>query len=223
MQTEIIEKPMLFSGPMVRAILEGRKIQTRRVVKFHPGPGCYNADGYNTVTDRAIVRVPWTAPNIEALIKCPHPVGSRIWVRESFSFSLRGVGTTGFRNLVKYSADLAEKEVPSKHQSQFYRMVNTKNGRGWLSRPSIHMPRWASRITLEVTDVRVQRLQEITDEDAYAEGITDEQADNHYYDGPQPIMPFIHLWESINGPDAWAANPWVWVYSLKMLEAPHGK
>ena len=90
-------------------------------------------------------------------------------------------------------------------------------------RPSIFMPRWASRLTLEITGVRVEQVQDTSDEDAYVEGITEEQAIEHWYDGPQPALAFAELWDSINAKRGygWDSNPWVWVVEFRKLD--HGK
>lgn len=191
------EKPILFSGPMVRAILDGRKTMTRRVVKLPPdavsvtvdpggtifGPGPYikagNPDGYDY-------------PRIH----CPYDPGDRLWVRETWCCY-----TPMLRN-PRYKAD-------------------GHNDAGWTWKPSIHMPRWASRITLEVTDVRVERVQEITDDDAKAEGCPTVG----WYDGPRPKLWFSHLWDSINAARGygWDVNPWVWVVSFRRVDQAEGK
>lgn len=176
------ERPILFSGPMVRALLDGRKTQTRRVVKPQP------VDPF----DGAQLR---TAVSAYALAgPCPYgEPGDRLWVRETWAKA----GEQGDR--VEYRADTAD----------------PKAGK-W--RPSIFMPSWASRITLEVESVRVERLQDISEADARAEGVT-----------PAPftkagraahlvhVEAFESLWGSINGPDSWAANPWVWVVAFRRV------
>lgn len=180
-------KPMLFSAPMVRALLEGRKTQTRRIFKGtseHKGP--YNpsylemyqkSSGWGTIA--------------------PHPVGSEIWVRETWA------------------------EFPS-DGDWIYRADHPEKLAGQLKwRPSIFMPRCASRITLKVTDVRVQRLQDISKEDAKAEGIRDDGAayldymsgDYHF---SWAVSSYQSLWESINGPGSWDANPYVWAYTFEV-------
>lgn len=172
------ERPILFSGPMVRAILEGRKTQTRRVVKPQPAhiAGIGTVLNIDTITGKA----------------CPYgKPGDRLWVRETWD----GVRLDGGGALVSYRAD-GDKPV-------------TDDGR-W--HPSIHMPRWASRITLEVVSVRVERLQEISEEDAMAEGVA--LAEN--YRGP--VAHFASLWEQINGLGSWNANPWVWVVEFRRVQ-----
>jgi hypothetical protein len=179
------ERPILFSAPMVRAILEGRKTQTRRIVK--PQPDGIRAKfhhfdfvGQAVFTDGSYVQCPYGKP------------GDRLWVRESFSRSPLGV---------LYRADFVKTARASRW------------GDRW--RPSIHMPRVASRILLEITDVRVERLNEITEKDASAEGVS---ADVFLGDTPTAIVPFCMLWESIHGPGSWEKNPWVWVIEFKIIE-----
>lgn len=191
------ERPILFNGDMVRAILDGRKTQTRRVVK--PQPGSDN-------------RIPWPGrKNIVANIRdervlgfCPYgQPGDRLWVRETWAMS-------GYQR-VEYRAAPAD--------GSDFRCVDR-----W--RPSIHMPRWACRITLEITGVRVERLQEISEKDAKAEGLhyhSDMYGYRLYgkYSGIGPtddvgaLDAFRSLWESINGPSSWDATPWVWVIEFK--------
>lgn len=180
------ERPILFSAPMVRAILAGSKTQTRRVLKPQPQSG--------------------DEPG-SAMFPCPHGRrGDRIYVREAFSYT-RGEGIAD-RGGVWYWAD-----------------GNPQHGDWARPKPSIHMPRWASRITLEVTAVRVELLQDISAIDIVSEGAV-ERAHNDQF-GHNPVSRFdgkVYLdlrslwragWESINGPDSWAANPWVWVVEFR--------
>lgn len=200
------ERPILFSGPMVRAILDGKKTMTRRVIKPQPemeldgeilpdGTGGY---GWEPVLP------PWS--------KWPYQVGDRLWVRETWQII---DGCDGPEDNPVYRAD---GELSYTDDEPFR----------W--RPSIFMPRWASRIALEITAVRVERLQEITEEDARAEGIIDGGCLNcgeHEPCGcnnPQPDArdSFVWLWDSINGKTCpWSSNPWVWVISFKKQEADH--
>lgn len=185
------ERPILFSTEMVKAILEGRKTQTRRVVKKQPhGAGEW-------VRQLAS----WLFPNVNPYIKlkCPYgQPGDRLWVRETFL-----VERSQHKDFYEYKADYS----------------NTFAG-DVCWKPSIFMPREACRILLEVTDVRVERLQDISEEDAIAEGISlpnyAEQAIKDIF-FPEPSAIYSELWESINGKGSWDKNPWVWVIEFKKV------
>lgn len=194
------EKPILFSGEMVRAILDGRKTQTRRALKVQP----LDILPMNVPNQWATLRE--RAPNHGDVIKCRFGVpGDRLWVRETFC--------VGFDNEQSWHY-----RATDPNPAEFSRM-------GWKWKPSIFMPRAASRITLEIVDVRVERLQEISEGDCFAEGIkpiecldcdalilTHRAGDSHYDD---PIPAYKSLWERINGAGSWALNPWVWVVEFK--------
>jgi len=189
------ERPILFSAPMVSAILAGAKSQTRRVVKW---PAWLLADDY----DNAALELR-SSPEIALMqdgrpmrrFRCPYgQPGDRLWVRETWAVPHRYDGH-------------GPSNIPTLDVRVHYAASEDRGGLRW--RPSIHMCRWASRITLEVTGVRVERLQEISDEDAKAEGVADL---GERLLGVTPHRArFFNLWESINGPGSWDANPWVWV------------
>lgn len=193
-------KPILFNAEMVRAVLSGRKTQTRRIVKRQPhGFGSWVASAKE-----------WLFPNINPHTSavCPFgSVGERLWVRETWAHHKLAVNArTDDEGPFVYAADtMAEQH---------------RLGDRWT--PSIHMPRWASRITLEVTGVRVERLQDISEADALAEGVACELVDSYARARPQNPRPagfaYRDLWESINGPDSWLANPWVWVVEFKRVD-----
>lgn len=195
------ERPIIFSGEMVRAILEGRKTQTRRVIKPQPS-GDVGAWPYDDHRENWLV--------------CPY--GSqecRLWVRETWRPFVLG---SRFNQEVdiEYRAD-GQKILH--HPISSEKLEKWEGGFSDCSwKPSIHMPRWASRITLEITDVRVERVQDITDADAVAEGIDPEE---DKYDGHQvPKVNFSFLWDSINEKRGfgWDANPWVWVVEFKKVK-----
>ena len=183
------DRPILFSAPMIRALLDGRKTQTRRVLKPQP----------TSIGDK-----------IDAVLE--YRVRDRLWVREQCATWIEGPETVTYP--VIYAADDPEWDA-----------IKTEARRDkpeWKVRTSIYMPRWASRLTLTVTNVRVQRLQDISEADAVAEGIEpfsgiDPMCNGYrdYYKNSAPgfwLHPrasFSSLWNSINGPDAWEANPWV--------------
>ncbi|CAB3888814.1 hypothetical protein LMG26788_03731 [Achromobacter pulmonis] len=209
------ERPILFTGPMVRAILAGNKTQTRRVVKpWEPRPGsaAVPAD-ISYLPDFTCYRT-----------TCPYgQPGDRLWVRESTHRRpmlnlLTGEPLAEKYDGGAYTADGADVLTPEGFDLAW-----------WYSRkscPSIHMPRFACRLVLEVTGVRVERLQVITEEQARAEGITDGGCTNCGHnepcgcDAPAPsaIDSFAYLWGSINGPGSWDANPWVWFVEFRRIE-----
>lgn len=200
------ERGMIFNGEMVRAILDGRKTQTRRIVKLQP-----DEDGLAKVTNG-----PWVDTS-ERNYRCPFgDVGDRIWVRETWAEA--GASAP---NLKLYRANYPE-HVPSHYEN-----VPPANEIRWT--PSIHMPRWASRILLEITDVRVERLNAISEEDAMREGIDADRlaesqdnydciADHNMTGRPTAKGYFSDLWQSIYGEESWKANPWVWVIDFKRVE-----
>lgn len=217
---------MLFSAPMVRAILAGTKTQTRRVVKPQPPCGCsYSINGAQS---HALCfkseTTTWVAPTPKSTdhrLQCPYgQPGERIWVRETWaawsSFSDEADEVEGT------AQDLVERGISRAHIS--YRADYQTHADRW--RPSIFMPRWASRITLEIVSMRVERLQEISEADALAEGLYPNpkyaHAKLYTWDGIQgnsnnPIYAYQLLWESINGAGSWELNPWVWVVEFKRI------
>lgn len=175
------DRPIIFSAPMVRALLDGRKSMTRRILKPQPkmlnggfplnnGRGSYSTDAG------------WT--------RYSYSVGDRLWCREAFSY---GWPVEGNHQLP---------ECNQEHAITYRADGNHPFGGGKWKSP-IHMPSWASRLTLIVTDVRVQRLQDISAADAIREGVTlvEESLED-------PREAFRAIWTSIHGPEAWDANPW---------------
>ncbi|HCI4212516.1 TPA: hypothetical protein NO485_004991, partial [Klebsiella pneumoniae] len=205
---------MIFNSEMVRAILDGRKTQTRRIMKIQPehsGLGLRRViDSKNGSDDGKYFWSSSDACGLKARSKsfaCPFgAVGDRIWVRETWAEA--GASAP---DLKLYRANYPE-HVPS-----IYENVPPAEEIRWT--PSIHMPRWASRILLEITDVRVERLNAISEEDARAEGIIDGgclncgETEPCGCANPEPDATdaFAYLWQSIYGQENWNANPWVWV------------
>lgn len=183
------ERGIIFSGPMVRALLAGRKTQTRRIVKGvdkcpHGYDEVRSVDG-GTITCAG-----------GAILTCPYGVpGDRLWVRETHA----GDNCCGW----VYRAD---------HPSADIRAGDLDDGEQSLRRwtPAIHMKREACRIVLQVTGVRVERLHEISEKDAEAEGVEER--------GPLARTAYAILWDSINGAGAWRANPWVWVVEFRRVQ-----
>lgn len=219
------ERPVLFSAPMVRAILEGRKTQTRRIVKMPSDlidrvqfvraefadkstPGQCGA--FWVMEDGGPVGSP---------ISCKYgQAGDRLWVRETYGDCTPGAdaltGTKWQRPWYRADAD-AYGLLGHDGDGPVY-VEDVK----W--RPSIHMPRLASRIGLEVTGVRVERLQDISEADAIAEGI--ELLHGRYtfngglHESRSAVNAFFALWDSVHGQGAWDANPWVWVVEFRRVK-----
>lgn len=227
------ERPILFSAPMVRALLAGTKTQTRREVKPQTA----------ILTDEMARAFGVQPPLVEnsAVVRCPYgAVGDRLWVKETWftTENLDGIKPTDLSSDVRinYAADLAADDII------FGRL-----------RPSIFMRRWMSRIILEIVSVRVERLNDISESDAHGEGIFRKdygRVCGHFgkwqdvgeCSAPEHTHPqrpgwqwretsshtecldtawgaFANLWNHVNGPSAWAANPWVWVLTFRRVEA----
>ena len=195
------EKPILFSAPMVRAIIEGRKTQTRRLVKQKQNPHDFlcgindsRDDPYNYGFENPQVMGHFiTLPEQ----RCPYGrIEDHLWVREAM---WRNKETKEF---LGYVADDERKYQNNKTVKKI---------------PSIHMSRWASRITLEVTDIRVERLQDITQADACAEGVLLKSWEACDSFNTTPERQFCKLWKDINGPESWDKNPFVWVIEFKRI------
>lgn len=205
------ERPILFSSPMISALLSGAKTQTRRVVKRVP-----DANGTSFTPGELLGVGDWWST-------CPYGVpGDRLWVRETWGFTAQ-VTTDAHPRFMReqdtsflvYRADVPAQDAATE------RTLSRLSAAPW--RPSIHMPRWASRITLEVTDVRVERLQSISEEDARAEGVAPMTGEDCWSDGTCRTA-FEYLWGQLNGFEGesrvratWARNPWVWVVSFRRL------
>lgn len=198
------ERPILFSAPMVRALLAGTKTQTRRAAKLTAGAHVKEPGGHRR----------WHPADPEATLACPYgQPGDLLWVRETWHDA-----SSSLHSCALYRADGIDLHWDK-----------------WT--PSIHMPRWASRITLEITRVRIERLQGISEADAKAEGIERATDFPGWYRHPLrgdspgladagkagkcptafPRLAFQALWESINGPASWDANPWVWAIEFRRL------
>ncbi len=226
------ERGMIFNGEMTRAILDGRKTQTRRPVKFpvhDKNLGCELAG--NELAGEL------SAGNyLNSAFGKP---GDRIWVRETWQAIHDYCDENGHVDERRYA-----RSIP-RHRGNYWHPVyeeawgnESREDREFPWRPSIHMPRWASRILLEITDVRVERLNAISPEDAESEGL---ECTNFTGFGDEPGLPsypepdvyfdplkkqwkeyppeaFAGLWESIYGEGSWQANPWVWVIEFKRVE-----
>jgi len=216
------EKPILFSSEMVQAILAGRKTQTRRVIEPQP-----IFDGfYYEYKDIPWLKTGDPLPFIGHL--CPHGVpGDQLWVRESWRTVEVDSGLDG----VLYKADNHFQPIENTQAAADLwcdAHKNAKHGKAW--RPSIHMYRWMSRIMLCVVNVRVERLQDISEEDAIAEGLVSwksEKTDAIHYGikasdvwEADPRITYKRLWDKVNSDRGYSfeSNPWVWVISFKVVK-----
>ncbi|PJG67804.1 hypothetical protein [Acinetobacter seifertii] len=233
------ERPILFNAAMVQSILKGRKTQTRRIVKAKKGADCPD---YMWVDEYALKDViEWREQNNRwfgckeyrtlAFSDCPYgQIGDRLWVRETFCYAW---------NEDDHICDKDGNPVWDAKDAHIYYAASETNVEGkWI--PSIHMPRHASRILLEITKIRVERLNDISEEDSIAEGVESvviqdnisveggwTRADRDMWKGYKNKErayrdtakdSFTSLWQEINGSDSWTQNPWVWVVEFKDIQ-----
>jgi len=212
------ERPIIFNADMVRAVLDGRKTQTRRIVKWRgldeglnlqfSGLRASKETGGWVIESNSRTSSEWRCQPTP----CPFgAVGDRLWVRETFGFEIRSVGGSPHEQIV-YRASKPD-------AVRLYDCNGKPQPMKWT--PSLHMRRKYSRITLEITGVRVERLWDITEDDAKAEGCTFEAL--RFKPGTREVEEMGHtavcqfggLWQSIYGADSWQVNPWVWVIEFK--------
>lgn len=242
------QRPILFSAPMVRALRDGSKTQTRRVVKVRneqpPAWATFAQEGQMLTTSgscpsglfywseeqaptgplKTLQRWPLSPPHHPMAgdhywTPCPYgKPGDRLWVRETHAPRADCLATWD-RSMAEGFNRMGVEEI-------CYQATTTP--RDWVSkwRPSIHMPRWASRLTLEIVSVRVERLQDISEADARAEGAREcdpVSGREVLLAGPSQrgsyVLHYRDIWEQINGPGSWALNPWVWVVEFKRIAA----
>lgn len=218
------ERPVLFSAPMVRALLEGSKTQTRRVVKPQP-PADWDRNCWYSAPVWG-----WTRNEVPSAewhkVRCPYgQLGDRLYVKESYRLSSDFDADRASR--------VADRCIDAGYKKPWAPIQYEADGgqQNWDNtctpgklRPSIFMPRWASRITLAITSVRVERLKDISEADAQAEGVGEAGIETGcVLETSAPVevgsylAAYADLWESINGPGSWDANPWVWVVSFRRL------
>lgn len=234
----IAELPILFTAPMVRAILDGRKTQTRRIMKPQPAGDIRshtlpNAQAHAWISS---LRHKYGQTTVHT---CPHGQKlDRLWVRETWA-TVNGECGPGFA----YKADGAFMQpeydgpnfgagpsfnydkYPGEYTMWYSDLLEGVPGHKW--RPSIHMPRWASRITLEILNVRVQRLRDISEADAMAEGaprcVMDDEGKFYESEKGTYRCGFAGLWDHINGAGSWDACPFVWAIAFRRIEKENGK
>jgi len=197
---------ILFSAPMVRALLEGRKTQTRRIAA-------------RRLQSSTMVSSPFEVMNLlkeetvgdfwyfdEEACKCPYGVvGDRLWVREAHWMDRRD------QSLAVMAVDGFVVAKNGIETGNIIDVASLRQNRFWKLLPSIYMPRWASRITLEIADIRIERLNDISEEDAHSEGVLQVASDFC-------CAHFRELWEKINGKGSWDLNPWVWVIEFRRVQ-----
>jgi len=233
------ERPILFSAPMVRAILAGRKTVTRRIVRIDESPVIRthgrpqyqrglpsNATNVRMCGHYVKADAPEGSNTVSARVVCPYgSTGDRLWVRETFGAH---VDHPDALTMPEYEgghdpARLLYRADETRGLTQHYAIPWDRVP--W--KPSIHMPRWASRITLEITSVHVERLQAITEDGAKAEGVDNGPGrGGHLYPSPRAARGpmgfrnrFAELWDEINGKRApWKANPWVWCVAFRRVQ-----
>lgn len=238
------ERPIIFNSDMVRAVLDGRKTQTRRIIQSpaknmqasghkvieyrEPGDKWYGEHVFS-MRNQSGTWCDYTKEQF--LAKCPFgAVGDRLWVRETWSVVSHAFDDDGL--MIDYVPDRPAKAVHEKPFGRGYysghAIYAADGGFTWGDddgcvdgrscwKPSIHMPRWASRITLEITGVRVERLTALSDDDARNEGCPARLPHNPE-DEHQARTWFRGLWSEIYGEESWQANPWVWIVEFKRVE-----
>jgi hypothetical protein len=206
--TAVRERPILFSAPMIRALLTNQKAQTRRVVQPQPPQQVESVKVVEYSSDQNRIGRWSTQSHPEWIVTCPYGrPGDRLWVRETWRL-----------NSEDYSPRTSIQGAFARDNVHYRADEDWNVDAGW--RPSIFMPRWASRLTLEISDIRVQRLDDISEDDAAAEGVEPE-VDEAWEDDPDcppsHRVGFRELWDRLNGPRGfgWDINPWVWAITFR--------
>lgn len=250
MQTEIKQRPILFSTPMVQAILDGRKTMTRRIIKSKHESGLFQAStaqyepnfpGY--YHEKSIQSLDWDERTVDGGdVLCPYGnIGDILWVREEhYRYGhweeVEGAYTPTGKQKWCFVAETDEVKYSDNPPEEFRGGMHNADPETsmWYKRLARFMPKEVCRLFLRIKDIRVERLYDISEEDAIAEGAPDEvpvyglhplkpKSKPKWYAGTMAVSHkegFKHLWESINGPDNWKANPWVWVVSFERIDKP---
>lgn len=231
------ERGIIFSAPMVRALLAGTKTQTRRLMNPQPEP---------VPADKLLGRAPgshwWPSSDYQSMLDVPGEIGDsccpygmrgdRLWVRETWQAVHYAVDCDGVCDDMEVAGSIPKDARAGDGHASWWtaRYAATdpegtahRDDRGFAWRPGIHMPRWASRITLEITSVRVERLQDISEEDARAEGIACTfagewtRSDGTLVTGRPWAHSFLNAWRGIHGASPLAGDPWVWAVSFRVV------
>jgi hypothetical protein len=213
------DRPIIFSAPMVRALLDGRKTMTRRLLnpqprRFEVAPGEWCDIGLEHMEDE-----PWPRVRLGRVITCQqvrYKPGMKLWVREAW----KPVPSSAYRCSDGVQQTINPQDAD---EAAVYRAGWARSSGGTPWKPSIHMPRWASRLTLSVTEVRAEALQDISEADALAEGVQAEEGGfsldgNCSFFHPRAVGCFTSLWESLHGAGSWEANPEVAVISFDVAQ-----
>lgn len=220
------ERPILFSGSMVRAILEGRKTQTRRVAKFVPYRDGINISASSLSVGDYCTGNPEHGKVLYSMgagcwqqrtkpLHCPYgKVGDSLWVREAWAY---GCAEDAKRKIAVFRADAELDHCDARFLNKLNNLRKAFEFNRW--RPSIHMPRWASRISLEVIQVKVERLQQINDADIQAEGIERRHVMRQGKESNCWRWSFAETWDAINAKRgySWESNPWVWLLEFRPI------
>ncbi len=234
MKTTIKQRPILFSTPMVQGILQSRKLMTRRtrsLDQVNKDPNSWYFDRFGFKDEKLIAIFKPIGGDFGNAIPCPYgKPGDQIWVRETWAETCDEYGTPVMAYKVGQPRVILKDDdgykLGGKITTQWSIDSYPSYGK-W--KPSIHMSHWASRLHLEITDIRVERLQSITEADAIAEGVQRMAGSNTLYRHYNPVVKslalirgaqasFFTLWESLNGKDSVEANPWLWVIKFKVVE-----
>lgn len=220
MRDGVMERPLPLKAPMVLATMSGAKTQVRSVIKKQPVANNRGRFDFSTFTDDEGIESFWQNGPIW-WARCPYgKPGDRLWLRETWQHSNFPSGPYDVECEIFYRADyLDDPHGPDGERSP--------EGRYRFWRPSIHMPRAACRILLEVVSVRVERLNDCSEVDALAEGVALDMAGSHFIDagnarhatkvGAPAVDAFKSLWESTSGAGSWAVNPWVWAIEFRRV------
>lgn len=230
------ERGIIFNSEMVRAILDGRKTQTRRIIKSVPATHNFHGWVMSSTQAKDEGKACWAIGDSPLLkepirLNCPlGKIGDRLWVRETWSVVSHEFDDDGL--MIDYVPDRPTKavhEMPYGHGYFTGHVIYSADGDftwgdddGCIDgrscwKPSIHMPRWASRITLEITNIRVERLNDISNDDAKSEGCWYGRGGGTPDKALTPSDQFPTLWEEIYGDGSWSSNPWVWVIEFKRI------